>query len=69
MTRDYTSQTCNSVALPALQFRQAAVDLNSENPSAIKLFVLTQAALIEKGHSRKEAYQIVEDEFKKAMAG
>lgn len=57
------------MALPALQFRQAAVDLNSENPSAIKLFVLTQAALIEKGHSRKEAYQIVEDEFNKAVAG
>ena len=53
----------------ALQFRQQAVDLNSDNPSAIKLFVLTQAALIEKGHTQKQAYKIVEEEFSKAMTG
>ena len=52
-----------------LQFRQQPVDLTSESPSAIKLFVLTQAALMEQGHSRKDAYSIVETEFNKAMAG
>jgi len=52
-----------------LQFRQQAVDLNSDNPSAIKLFVLAQAALIEKGHTQKQAYKIVEEEFSKAMTG
>ncbi|DBB11279.1 hypothetical protein WJX82_004296 [Trebouxia sp. C0006] len=51
------------------QFRQQAVDLNSDNPSAIKLFVLAQAALIEKGHTQKQAYKIVQDEFSKAMTG
>ena len=53
----------------AMQFRQQPVDLNSENPSAIKLFVLTQAALIEQGHNRKDAYDIVESEFQEAMTG
>ena len=53
----------------AMQFRQQPVDLTSENPSAIKLFVLTQAALIEQGHNRKDAYDIVESEFQKAMTG
>jgi len=52
-----------------LQFRQQAVDLNSDNPSAIKLFVLAQAALIEKGHTQNQAYKIVEEEFSKAMTG
>ena len=52
-----------------LQFRQQPLDLNAENPSPMKLFVLTQAALMEKGHSRKAAYNIVEAEFNKALAG
>ncbi|DBB04284.1 hypothetical protein WJX77_006582 [Trebouxia sp. C0004] len=51
------------------QFRQQALDLNSDNPSAIKLFVLAQAALIEKGHTKSQAYNIVEEEFSKAMTG
>ena len=57
------------ISAPVAQFRQQPLDLNSENPSAIKLFVLTQAALMEKGHSSKAAYKIVESEFSKAMAG
>ena len=52
-----------------LQYRQHPLDLNSDNPSPMKLFVLTQAALMEKGHGRKEAYNIVEAEFNKAMGG
>ncbi|KAL0042861.1 hypothetical protein WJX79_001748 [Trebouxia sp. C0005] len=51
------------------QFRQQVVDLNSDNPSAMKLFVLAQAALIEKGHTQKQAYKVVEEEFSKAMTG
>ena len=50
-----------------LQYRQHPLDLNSDNPSPMKLFVLAQAALMEKGHGRKEAYNIVEAEFNKAM--
>lgn len=53
----------------ALQFRQHPLDLNSDNPSPMKLFVLAQAALMEKGHSRRTAYNIVEAEFNKALAG
>lgn len=60
---------CSLKWCSALQFRQQAVDLNSDNPSAIKLFVLAQAALIEKGHTQKQAYKIVQDEFSKAMTG
>lgn len=52
-----------------LQYRQYPLDLNSDNPSPMKLFVLAQAALMEKGHGRKEAYHIVEAEFNKAMGG
>lgn len=52
-----------------MQFRQQPLDLNSDNPSPMKLFVLAQAALMEKGHSRKAAYNIVEAEFNNALAG
>ena len=52
-----------------LQYRQYPLDLNSDSPSPMKLFVLAQAALMEKGHGRKEAYNIVEAEFNKAMGG
>ncbi|KAL3153323.1 hypothetical protein ABBQ38_011667 [Trebouxia sp. C0009 RCD-2024] len=51
------------------EFRQHPLDLNSDNPSPMKLFVLAQAALMEKGHSRRTAYNIVEAEFNKALAG
>ena len=49
-----------------VQFLQQPLDLNSEQPPAIKLFVMAQVALMEQGHNRKTAYKLVEEHFRKS---
>lgn len=34
----------------------------------MKLFVMTQAALMEQGHSQRAAYKLVEEEFRKSAS-